>query len=206
MDVFMLLKGILLGFSIAAPVGPIGILCIRRTLTEGRLVGFVSGLGAASADLIYGCVAAFGLAAVTESLVGVGRWLGLVGGLYLIYLGIHTFTSFPADQPARLASSGLLGAYFSTLALTLTNPMTILSFIAAFSALGLVQATSGYLNAGLLVLGVFCGSAGWWLLLSAGVGLMHSRVDLHWKTWINRIAGTLLIGFGGVALWVFFAG
>jgi threonine/homoserine/homoserine lactone efflux protein len=205
MDVFMLLKGILLGFSIAAPVGPIGILCIRRTLTEGRLVGFVSGLGAASADLIYGCVAAFGLAAVTESLVGVGRWLGLVGGLYLIYLGIHTFTSFPADQPARLASSGLLGAYFSTLALTLTNPMTILSFIAAFSALGLVQATSGYLNAGLLVLGVFCGSAGWWLLLSAGVGLMHSRVDLYWKTWINRIAGTLLIGFGGVALWVFFA-
>jgi threonine/homoserine/homoserine lactone efflux protein len=131
-----LLGGIILGFSIAAPVGPIGVLCIRRTLAEGRASGLVSGLGAATADAIYGCVAGFGLTFISSFLVNQQRWLHLVGGAFLCYLGIRTFLARPADQAALAQGSGLIGAYGSTFLLTLTNPMTILSFTAVFAALG----------------------------------------------------------------------
>src|SRR5688572_12269534 len=125
-------KGLLIGFSIAAPVGPIGVLCIRRSLADGRQVGLATGLGAATADAAYGAVAGFGLTAISSFLVGQRLWLGLLGGIFLCYLGFRTFISRPAEQTAETRSGGLASAYLSTLLLTLTNPMTILSFVAVF--------------------------------------------------------------------------
>jgi len=193
------LSGLLLGLSIAAPVGPIGVLCIRRTLSDGQLVGFVSGLGAASADAFYGAVAAFGLTAISAFLIGVRLLIHLLGGAFLCYLGIRTYHSAPSDRAARGGGRGLPGAYASTLGLTLTNPATILSFAAIFAGLGLAQG-SGYTSAVWLVLGVFCGSASWWLLLSSAVNLLRARIGPRQLRWVNRGSGVILLAFGLVAL------
>lgn len=198
-------KGLAIGFAIAAPVGPIGVLCIRRSLAEGRWVGLVTGLGAATADATYGAVAAFGLAAISSFLVAQRMWLGLVGGVFLCYLGIRTFVSKPADESARVRSGGLVSAYSSTLFLTLTNPMTILSFAAVFASLGLA-ASPDYFSAGLMVVGVFTGSALWWLLLSNGVALFRSRMTPRWMWVVNRISGGIIFGFGLFSLIHFFPG
>ena len=192
-------RGLALGFSIAAPVGPIGVLCIRRTLADGRLMGFVSGLGAATADATYGAVAAFGLTAVSSVLIGQRIWIHLIGGAFLCYLGARTLLSAPAERAARVQGRGLAGAYASTLGLTLTNPATILSFAVIFAGLGVAQG-NGYGSAGWLVLGVFCGSALWWLLLSSGVGLLRERIGPRALRWVNRISGATLLIFGLVAL------
>jgi len=197
------LRGLLIGFSIAAPVGPIGVLCIRRTLADGRLAGLASGLGAATADAFYGSLAGFGLTLVANFLVSQQTWLRLVGGLFLLFLGVKTFLSQPAADsggPAGAKPRGLWGAYLSTLLLTLTNPLTILSFAAIFAGLGLVETGGNPLSAGLLVLGVFSGSAAWWLLLSGGVSLLRAKVATGTLRWINRLAGLVIIGFGVVAL------
>jgi len=190
-----MLKGLAIGFSIAAPVGPIGVLCIRRSLSEGRQVGLATGLGAATADAIYGCVAAFGLTAVSSALVGHRSWLGFSGGLFLCYLGVRTFMSGPAARVAEIRGHGLLAAYLTAFFLTLANPMTILSFVAVFAGFGLGSSPS-YLAAGVLVTGVFIGSALWWLLLSGGVGLLQSRVGPGWMQLINRFSGCIIFGFG----------
>ena len=202
MDIGYFLRGLLIGFSIAAPVGPIGVLCIRRTLADGRIYGFVSGLGAATADAAYGFVAGFGLTFVSSFLVSQGVWLRLIGGLFLLYLGIRTFIT----RPATIASTngegraGLASAYLSTLALTLTNPATILSFAVVFAGLGLATGGGDYLAAILLVFGVFVGSALWWLLLSGGVRFLRGRFSVRGMWWVNRISGILIVGFGVVAL------
>ncbi|HVY71914.1 MAG TPA: LysE family transporter, partial [Verrucomicrobiae bacterium] len=125
----LFLRGFLIGLSIAAPVGPIGVLCIRRTLASGRLAGFITGMGAASADAIYGAVAGFGLTAITSLLVGQQFWFRLLGGIFLVYLGVKTFMSKPARSSASSTNQSLAVMYVSTLFLTLTNPATILSFI-----------------------------------------------------------------------------
>lgn len=200
MDIAFLLRGLLIGFSIAAPVGPIGVLCIRRTLTEGRAAGLVSGLGAATADALYGCVAGFGLTLISNFLVSQQLWLRLVGGLFLCYLGVKTLLSKPAEQAAIAKGSGLFGAYASTFFLTVTNPMTIISFAAIFAGLGLASRTGSYTAAGVLVAGVFLGSALWWLLLSGGVGLLRDRFNTAGLLWVNRLSGVVIIGFGMLAL------
>ncbi len=209
MDLFMLFKGLIIGFSIAAPVGPIGVLCIRRTLAEGRMAGLVSGLGAATADALYGCVAGFGLTAVSNLLLSQSALLRLVGGLFLCYLGFTTFRTQPASAtgdvvgtglPARsgAAPATLRAAYGSTLLLTLTNPMTILSFAAIFAGLGLAGgAASGAL---LLVGGVFIGSALWWLLLSGSASLLRGALRPQHLRWINRGSGVVLLGTGLLSL------
>lgn len=203
MDIGTLLRGIILGFSIAAPVGPIGVLCIRRTLAQGRLVGLVSGLGAATADMFYGMVAAFGLTAISGLLVSQAFWLRLIGGVFLLYLGVRTFVAEPAAKAAIAEGAGLVGAFLSTLFLTITNPMTILSFMAIFAGLG-VGDTGSYLGAAVLVLGVFLGSGFWWLLLSGGVSLFRSLFNLTALRWVNRLSGLIILGFAVyilVSLW-----
>lgn len=199
-----LLKGLAIGLSIAAPVGPIGLLCIRRTLADGPAHGFVSGLGAASADAVYGAVAGFGLAVVTDALMGSEVALRLVGGLALLWLGWSTARARPAERPADArGGGGLVAAYASTFALTLANPATILSFAAVFGGLGLASGTAdgGSTDvAAVLVLGVFVGSALWWLALSASVGAFRRRVTPAAMVWINRASGAVLGGFGIVAL------
>jgi len=194
------LRGFLIGLSIAAPVGPIGILCIRRTLAEGRLTGFLSGLGAATADMLYGAVAAFGLTVITDLLVGQAEWLRLIGGAFLLYLGIRTFLAKPAERAAQASRSGLFGSYLSTFFLTITNPMTILSFIAIFAGLRLGDTSGNYASAALMVLGVFLGSASWWLGLSFGVGLLREKFTPAWMVWVNRTSGVIITAFGVVAL------
>lgn len=200
MDISFLLRGIVIGFSIAAPVGPIGVLCIRRTLAEGRLFGFASGLGAATADAIYGCIAGFGLTFISSLLIGQQMWIRLIGGLFLCYLGVRTLLAEPAERPASVGESGLLGAYGSTFFLTLTNPMTILSFTAVFAGLGVGSASGDYGSAAVLVLGVFVGSGLWWLLLSGIAGAFRTRFSTRALRWVNRISGVVVAGFGVVAL------
>jgi threonine/homoserine/homoserine lactone efflux protein len=197
-EVRLLLRGLIIGFSIAAPVGPIGVLCIRRTLADGRAFGLLSGLGAATADAIYGCIAGFGLTLVSDFLVDQQVWLRLVGGAFLLYLGIKTFLSKVAEEAASAKGAGLAGAYASTLFLTLTNPMTILSFVGIFAGLGLAESSTG--GAGLTVLGVFLGSALWWLTLSGLAGLFRDRVGQGLLRWVNRISGAVVAGFGVFAL------
>ncbi|CAO3444100.1 hypothetical protein [Azospirillum argentinense] len=197
-----LLKGLIIGFSIAAPVGPIGLLCIRRTLADGPAHGFVSGLGAASADAVYGAIAGFGVVLVTDALLGAQVALKLVGGVMLLWLGWSTLRARPAERAADArGGGGLAGAYASTFALTLANPATILSFAAVFGGLG-VSAGDGSSTgvAALLVAGVFTGSAMWWLGLSASVGAFRRRVTPAAMLWINRASGAVLGAFGIAAL------
>jgi threonine/homoserine/homoserine lactone efflux protein len=200
MSLNFIARGLIIGFSIAAPVGPIGILCIRRSLADGRTIGLATGLGAATADAAYGCVAGFGLTAISGLLVGQRFWLGLGGGLFLCYLGVRAFISAPAEDGAKSSGGGWVSAYFSTLLLTLANPMTILSFVAVFAGLGL-GASPDYLSATGLVAGVFLGSAIWWLALSSGVALFRARLSARWMRSINRMSGAVLLLFGVYSLW-----
>lgn len=190
----------LIGFSIAAPVGPIGVLCIRRTLTGCRLVGFVSGLGAATADAMYGFIAAFGLTAISAFLVDQQTALRMGGGAFLLYLGARTLRSTPATAAARATARSLWGAYASTVALTITNPTTILSFVAIFAGLGIAEQEHDYVGSALVVLGVFLGSALWWLILSGATGLMRARLDGGRLVWVNRVSGVIILAFGVLAL------
>ena len=201
MDLSFLLRGLAIGFSIAAPVGPIGALCIRRTLTQGRASGILSGLGAASADAIYSCIAALGITLISNFLITQQSWLRLIGGVSLCYLGIKTFLSKPSEDATSVQSTRLAGAYVSTFLLTLTNPVTILSFAAVFAGLGVTEGTNGnYNNAATLVLGVFIGSVLWWLILTGFVGLFHSKFSSNQLKWVNKISGTIITLFGLIAL------
>ena len=194
-----LVQGLLIGFSIAAPVGPIGVLCIRRSLADGARMGLLTGLGAATADAIYGAIAAFGLTAISSLLVEQRFLLGLLGGLFLCYLGIRTFLAKPASDAATAPRAGALMAYGSTLVLTLTNPMTILSFAAIFVGFG-VGSAKDYNAAAVMVAGVFVGSALWWLLLSSVVGLVRTRMTTALLQWVNRGSGVIIVAFGIYAL------
>ena len=193
------LKGLVIGFSIAAPVGPIGVLCIRRTLAQGRFIGFITGIGAATADAAYGCIAAFGLTAISSFLVGQRSWLGILGGIFLCYLGIRTFAARPPQRAEAPATNGPLMAYLSAFALTMTNPATILSFAAVFAGLGLVGKPH-YAAAATLVLGVFVGSAMWWLILSGVAGLFRRGADERVLRTVNRLSGAVIFAFGLYAL------
>lgn len=197
----MLLKGLILGFSIAAPVGPIGLLCIQRTLQRGRLAGFVSGLGAATADACYGLIAALGLNTVVSFLVGLQFWLQLGGGLFLLGLGAKIMFVRPVAASAAASTPNqahLTGAFASVLLLTLTNPATILSFFAVFAGLG-IDARPG--SAVSLVVGVFLGSAAWWLILSFLAGLLRDRLNEGRMRALDVIAGLSLIVLAAWSLW-----
>jgi threonine/homoserine/homoserine lactone efflux protein len=200
MDLNYFAKGCLLGFAIAAPVGPIGILCIRRSIAHGRLIGLATGLGAATADAAYGCIAAFGITAVSSVLVGQRFWLGIFGGGFLCYLAIRIFIARPPENVAAASRASAWPAYGSALALTLTNPTTILSFAAIFAGFDLGKRSAGHGAATALVGGVFIGSAVWWLILSSCAGSLHSRSGTAWMPWINRLSGVLLFAFGIYAL------
>jgi threonine/homoserine/homoserine lactone efflux protein len=200
LDLHILLRGLVLGLSIAAPVGPIGVLCIRRTLAGGFRLGFVSGLGAASADAVYGSIAAFGLTALSDLLVRQQAAFQFLGGAFLCYLGVRTFLAVPASDRGTKEDRSLPGALASTFLLTLTNPMTILMFAGVFAGLGLAAAGPGFAAAGTVVLGVFLGSASWWLLLSGGVSLLRRQVSGGVLRWVNRVSGVVIAAFGVTAV------
>ena len=189
------LQGLILGFSIAAPVGPIGVLCIRRTLTDGAKVGLLSGLGAATADAVYGSIAAFGLTALASYLVDQGWWMRPMGAFLLAVLGLRAVLSTPPWPSDSSGSLGWARAYLTTLALTLTNPITILSFAAAYAGLGLGTRLTSLALALTLVVGVFLGSALWWAILAAAVHALRSRMTPTRLVWVNHISGAILILF-----------
>lgn len=195
----LFISSMIIGLSIAAPVGPIGVLCIRRTLVEGRFIGFISGLGAATADAAYGLIAALGLTAFTSLLVDSAGVLRIVGGVFMLYIGYRTLTSAPAEKAKSDDSErrgGWLGAYLSIFALTITNPMTILSFLSIFAGLsGSNTAARTPVSSFIMVLGIFAGSALWWLALSGAVSLLRDRMTAWHMLWINRISGAIIVLF-----------
>ena len=199
MDPAFALRGFILGFTIAAAVGPISLLVIRRTLAEGRLVGLVSGLGVATADATYGAIAAFGLGALTDALVNARAVLGLVGGIFLLWLAWQTIRSEPTEAATvTRRRGGLAGAYLSLLGLTLANPMTILSFGALFAGLGVTSGATG--DAALVVAGVLLGSTSWWIVLTTAVGAARSRVTPGWIHRINLVSGIVIGAFALIAI------
>lgn len=198
MPVELLIQGALSGFAIAAPVGPINVLCIRRTLVDGFGSGLASGLGAAAADTVFGAIAAFGVVSVMSFL---HRWegvLSLVGGVILLLLGWRALFSPPPAGDDHGSGVGLFGAFISTFGMTIANPMTVLSFIAVFAALG--TGATGFEAAAVLVAGVFLGSAAWWLGLSGTVSAVRHALSEQTLVWINRVAAVLILSFGGWAL------
>ncbi len=152
------------------------------------------------ADAIYGCIAGLGLTFISSLLIHQQIWLRLIGGAFLCYLGVKTFMSLPAEQAAKAKGNSLVGAYASTFLLTLTNPMTMLSFAAVFAGLGVASPRGNYTLAIILVLGVFTGSALWWLMLSGGIGLFRTKLTPRRLQWVNRISGVLITAFGLLAL------
>ncbi len=195
--VFAFLRGIAVGVLIALPVGPVGVLCVRRTLFEGPSYGFVSGLGAATADTIFGIIAGFGLTIVRDFLLHYQDAFGIAGGLFLIYLGGKALLSAEAEA-SPVEDERHLGAYFSTFALTITNPITILAFAAIFAKVG-VSENAGLWPVGALVLGVFVGSLLWWLGLSYGIAWIRRVTGTVRLIWLNRGSGAILV-LSGLAL------
>lgn len=194
-DPALFAQSLLIGLSIAAPVGPIGLLVIQRSLQRGARVGLATGLGAAVADALYGAVGAFGVSWVIDALVGARVPLALGGGAFLLWLAWRLWRSKPADRAAPAAGGGLLQCFAGTFALTLSNPATIFSFIAIFGTLGARLAGGSPWT---LVAGVLLGSALWWLALSSAVGRLRERFDARWRRRINLVSAAVLAGF---ALW-----
>ena len=205
--ILFFIKGLGVGLAIAVPLGPVGLLCLQRSLEHGRAVGFTSGLGAAAADTFYGAVAAFGLTWISDFLLDHEFWLGMVGGLVLVVLALKAFWASPADPRGGYANGnhavGLnyLSAFLSTFAITITSPVTIVAFATVFTALGLVGAAGkghgsnpgGMIPALLLVAGVFTGSTLWWLSLSILAGLFRKLLNLRFLIWANRLMGAGLL-------------
>ncbi len=202
MELLLFCKSMLLGLAVAAPLGPIGVLCISRALERGFWAGVAGGLGTALADAIYACLAAIGFSALTTTLATLAPWLKLAGGLFMLWLGWKSLRPNP-HRPSTHARTndfrGLSGTIASTFLLTLTNPVTIFSFAALFAGLGLTDAP-GTANALAVVAGVFLGSLLWWLLLSGGVALAQRRLPEGFSLCVSRMSGVVLMGFGFYAL------
>jgi threonine/homoserine/homoserine lactone efflux protein len=202
MDFSFFVRGWTIGLSIAAVVGPMSVLCMQRTIQRGFRYGFISGLGIATADGCYGFLAAFGLSIVTLFLVHQQTWIRLIGGVFLLYLGIRTLLTKPASKAVEAQKAGnLTTAYLSTFLLTLTNPLTILSFAAIFAGIGAASGREDSVLAPLLVVcGVFFGSVCWWLFLTGTVSVLRRSFTQIWLLWINRISGVIIVVFGFFSL------
>jgi len=193
----LFLKGLAFGLVLAATVGPMWVLCFRRTLSQGTLAGLASGMGIAVADALYGAVAAFGLTAISSFLLANQTWFALGGGAFLLWLGAKTLRAKPEPVEAGEGGTprrGLAAGFLSTLGLTLANPPTILAFVAIFSGIGLAAHPSAD-AAALVVLGVFLGSASWWLVLAVTAGALHGRLGPRLMRAINVVAGLVILGF-----------
>src|SRR5579883_3075507 len=201
MDMSFYLRGLILGLSIASVVGPMSVLCMQRTIHRGLLYGLISGLGIATADGVYGSIAAFGLTLITTFLVSQQIWIRLIGGLFLLYLGIRTIFTKPAERAASAAkASNFLGAYVSTFLLTLTTPLTILSFAAVFAGLGVGGTSHSVISAALVVLGVFSGLTLRECVITGSLSLLRRKFTPTWLLWINRVSGGVITIFGLLAL------
>lgn len=201
MNFIFLLKGIAIGFSLAAPVGPVGVLCIRRTLAHGSKRGLIIGLSAASADMMYGLVAAFGVTLISQFISQEQHWIRLIGGILLLILGYRTFFSHPLTDTALSGKNGHTRIFVSTFFLTLTNPMTFFAFAAVFAGIGLDKTLGFHGYSLFLVAGIFLGSLIWFTLLTSLVHFFRDIITTDGLVIINKIAGSLLALFGVIAVW-----
>ena len=198
---YLVLSGVVMGLIAAVPIGPVNLICIRRTFAFGPLNGFVSGLGAALGDGIFAAIMGFGLTWIAQLIEGYATIIELIGGALMVWMGYKTFVSPPVprcpdDRPDK-AGSNLARVMLSTFALTITNPVTLLSFGVMFAGLGGLSGGAGsYHDAGFVVAGVVGGSAGWWLALTTVIGLFHAKIDERAMRMINRICGVLVVGCG----------
>ena len=200
MWLWLLLKGAAVGIVIAVPVGPVGVLCVRRTIMHGRLAGFLSGLGAASADAVFGIIAAGGLTFIADWLLGYQNWLRFIGGAYLLYIGIAALRSDTDDlSKAQREPESLIADFASTFALTITNPITIIAFLAIFASIGFAGEDATWGAAGILVAGVYLGSLLWWGGIAFGTGLLRMSLSRDHLVWINRGSGGILV-LSGIGL------
>lgn len=188
-----LLKGLLLGLAIAAPVGPIGVLCIRRSLTHGFTAGFAGGLGTALADAFYAGLAAFGFAVLLADWIEANAWVRQFGAMMLLFLAWQAWNTPVNAEAPEIDTRTLTTTFAATFMLTLTNPMTIVSFLTIFTGFGIERAGEDEITA--LVLGVFLGSLGWWILLAGAVSALRTRIDAKATQLINRGAAALLAIF-----------
>lgn len=198
-----LLKGLIIGLSVSIPVGPIGVLCIKKTIAEGRMSGFTIGIGAAVADTCYGIIAGLGLTAISTFILSQSIWLKLVGGVFLLYLGVKLFFNATTTTKSKRTKKGYLSNFISTFLLTITNPITVIAFFAIFAAIGLGEGITNYASSLYLILGVFIGSISWWLILSSTVSLFQSKFTPSRLIWLNRLSGTVLFSFG---IWAIYLG
>ena len=190
-DLIFLSKAIIVGFSMAAPVGPVGLLCIKKTLSDGKRAGIIAGLGAATADAIYGSIAALSITAISSFLLDHQTTLLVIGSLFLIYLAVNIFRSKPRNENNSVNGSPVK-SYISTFFITLTNPTTIIYFAVVFAGLGVATNTNNYLGSGLVVVGIFLGSALWWVILCSGVELFKHKLDAKRLIWVDKISGVLI--------------
>ncbi len=202
-QVLLIGPGIVIGLIVAAPIGPVNLICIRRTLQFGFLNGFVSGIGAALGDGLFAVVTGFGLTAIAQWIEGLSTALQLAGGTLLVCFGLYTYFSKPPGrldvkaEATEMKASTLVRAMASTFLLTITNPATLLGFTAMFTGLGgLAGDDPSYFSAAFVVGGVMLGSALWWLMLTLGVGLLHARIDDRVMRIINHGSGLMVAGFG----------
>lgn len=200
MSAYILIEGILIGFVVAVPVGPLGLLCINRALLLGPVTGLVSGLGVATADALAAGIAALGISFVEEFLSDHQVILRLVGGVVLVYLGLSIYNAKPKQQPPPTSVNGLLSAYATTFFLTFSNPVTILSFIAIYAGWHVESMSGRYVSAAILTSGVFIGSALWWVALFVGLTAFREKFSLRIVGWVQRLSGALIAGFGLVVL------
>lgn len=185
-----------MGFLLSAPVGPIALLCVQRTLTLSRMTGFLSGLGAALADAVYGFIAALGLTLISKMLMEHRNWMQVVGGAFLCIVGVRTFFAKVVERRAAPKWPGLVGAFFSAFFLTLTNPMTFVALAAIFASVGLGSVRDNKVDMGALVGGVFVGSALWWTILVGGAHALRSKMTLERLGKLNRVAGVIVFCIG----------
>lgn len=192
----LLLGGMLIGFSLAVPVGPVGVLCIRRTLAHGDRHGFFTGLAAATADAVYGAIAAFGITLISDFIFQERFWFRLIGGALLIVLGVRTFRAHPERDPTPVNGNNHAGTFVTTFILTLTNPMSVFAFAAVFAGLGASIIGSSNLDRLAVVAGVFLGSFLWFSMLTTVVHIFKEKIQTNGIVLINKISGGLIILFG----------
>jgi threonine/homoserine/homoserine lactone efflux protein len=200
MDTALFLKGAVIGFSIAMAVGPIALLCIRNSLCKGFWQGFATGLGAAVADGVYGAVAGFGITTITTLLLSYKSLLQIVGGLFLCYLALTMFRVKEVKERNGMTTMRFWPIFSATFFLTMTNPMTIVSFIAIYAALGVGGTNDAQGSAYLLTGGVFLGSALWYTLLSSITSCFKNTLTTTGSLWLNRASGCIILGFGIASL------
>ena len=192
----LFLKGIFIGLLIAIPVGPVGILCVHRVIAKGRLAGLFSGLGAAVADGLYGAVAAFGLTLISDFLIGYNFWIRLFGGIFIIIIGIRMYLTTPVLDIEDDVPNTLGRDFMSTFIVTITNPLTIMGFLAIFAGLNLINTQRGYMDASILVAGVVAGSCIWWLTLVVIFGFICSKFEISCLGALNKIVGIVIVIMG----------